>query len=103
MSSQAAVMVRDAVEGSWKMPQGELSLKQEFQMVSGTLTMNGSSVPVSGKLRGDLISLTAGSAEYAGRVNGDTMEGNVKGAASGNWSATRLKPEATISVYCGLA
>jgi SAM-dependent methyltransferase len=79
------------VEGTWKTPQGELSLKQEFQMVSGTLTMNGTSVPVSGKLRGDLITLTAGSAEYAGRVTGDTMEGNVKGGSAGSWSATRVK------------
>ena len=79
------------VEGTWKMPQGELTLKQDYQMVSGTLAMNGTSVPVSGKLRGDLITLTAGSAEYAGRVTGDTMEGNVKSGSGTSWTATRVK------------
>jgi SAM-dependent methyltransferase len=79
------------VEGIWRMPQGNLSLKQDFQNVSGALTMNGTSLPVSGKLRGDLITLTAGSAEYAGRVTGDTMEGNVKGGSGTSWSASRVK------------
>jgi SAM-dependent methyltransferase len=87
-------------EGTWKLPQGELSLKQEFQMVSGTLTANGTPVPVSGRLRGDLITFTAGSTEYAGRVSGDAMEGNVtstaaNGGGNGNgsgsrWSAKRI-------------
>ena len=87
-------------EGTWKLPQGELSLKQEFQMVSGTLTANGTPVPVSGRLRGDLITFTAGSTEYAGRVSGDSMEGNVtststNGGGDGNgsgsrWSAKRI-------------
>jgi hypothetical protein len=87
-------------EGTWKLPQGELSLKQEFQMVSGTLTANGTPVPVSGRLRGDLITFTAGTTEYAGRVNGDAMEGNVtstaaNGGGNGNgsgsrWSAKRI-------------
>ena len=78
------------VEGTWKLPQGELVLKQEFQMISGTLSANGTSTPVSGKLRGDLISFTVGSTEYAGRVSGDSMTGNIKsGATNGSWSATR--------------
>src|SRR5688572_16657190 len=60
------------VEGTWTLPQGQLTLKQEFQMVSGTLTSNGTPTAVSGKLRGDLISFTAGNTEYAGRVTGDS-------------------------------
>ena len=80
------------VEGAWKMPGGELSLQQSFQVVSGTLTANGSSTAVSGKLRGDLITLTAGGSEYAGRVTGDTIEGSVKSAgATTPWSATRAR------------
>ena len=79
------------VEGAWKLPQGELTLKQEFQMLSGTLTANGSTSTVNGKLRGDLISFTAGNTEYAGRVTGDSMGGTIKGATNGAWSATRAR------------
>src|SRR5438128_3929436 len=58
------------VAGSYKVPQGDLTLKQEFQMVSGTLNSNGRTVPVQGKLTGDELTLTAGSREYHGKVNG---------------------------------
>jgi precorrin-6B methylase 2 len=75
------------VQGSWKMPQGELDLKQQFQMVSGTLKTGGKSVPVKGRLRGEQITFSAGDAQYTGKVNGEKMEGTAKGA--GNWSATR--------------
>lgn len=64
------------VAGTWKTPQGELTLTQEFQVVSGTLTTNGTSVPVSGKLRGEQLTLTAGGTQLAGKVNGDRIEGN---------------------------
>ena len=78
------------VEGTWKLPQGQLSLKQEFQMISGTLVNGSGSTPVSGRMRGDLISLTAGDAEYAGRVTGDRMAGMVKSeGTSREWVATR--------------
>jgi SAM-dependent methyltransferase len=70
------------VAGTWKTPQGELTLTQEFQKVSGTLTMDGKPVVVSGKLRGDQITLNGGSAELVGKVVGDRIEG-------ANWSATR--------------
>jgi SAM-dependent methyltransferase len=79
-------------EGTWKLAAGDLALKQEFQMVSGTLTTNGKSSPVAGKLRGDQITFTAGGTEYTGRVAGDAMEGAVKAnATNGNWSATRVR------------
>ena len=80
------------VEGTWKLAAGDLALKQEFQMVSGTLTTNGKPSPVTGRLRGDQITFTAGGTEYTGRVAGDTMEGAVKAnATNGNWSATRVR------------
>jgi SAM-dependent methyltransferase len=80
------------VEGSWKLAAGDLALKQEFQMVSGTLTTNGKSSPVTGRLRGDQITFTAGGTEYTGRVADDSMEGAVKAnATNGNWSATRVR------------
>jgi precorrin-6B methylase 2 len=83
------------VEGTWQMPQGELSLKQSFQMVTGTLRIGGKATPIAnGRLRGDQISFAAGGAQYAGRVNGNAIEGNVKGGTSGNWSATRSGKQA---------
>jgi precorrin-6B methylase 2 len=79
-------------EGTWKVANGELTLKQEFQMVSGTLTSGGNPTQVSGRLRGDLITLTGGGAEYAGRVTGDTIEGSAKtGGSSAPWSASRAR------------
>ncbi len=79
------------VEGTWQSPQGELTLKQQFQMLSGTLTAGGRSGPIAGgRLRGDQISFTVAGAEYSGRVNGDTIEGTVKSRSrSDTWRATR--------------
>ena len=58
-------------------------------MISGTLKNGNVITPISGKLNGDEISFTAGSAQYTGRVNGNTIEGNVKGGSNGKWTATR--------------
>jgi precorrin-6B methylase 2 len=78
------------VEGTWRMQQGELALKQSFQMVTGTLKSSGNTATIAnGRLRGDQISFTAGGAQYSGRVNGNTIEGTLKGGSAGNWSATR--------------
>ena len=79
------------VEGSWRLPQGELTLKQEFQMVSGTLTSGSGSTSITeGRLRGDQISIRVGGAQYTGRASGDAMQGTVtSGASSSQWSATR--------------
>ena len=79
------------VEGNWRLANGELTLKQDFQMVSGTLVSGGASTAVSGKLLGDQITLTAGATEYTGRVAGDTMEGTTKGGNGTTWAATRQK------------
>ena len=44
------------VEGSWQTPQGELTLKQTYQMLSGTLKSGNSSAAIAnGKLNGDQI------------------------------------------------
>jgi SAM-dependent methyltransferase len=79
------------VQGTWKLPQGELTLKQTFQMFSGTLKSGAKTVPVmSGKLSGDLISFRVGDANYTGRVTGNTMQGTYQsGGSSVKWSATQ--------------
>jgi Methyltransferase domain len=78
------------VAGTWQLPQGKLTLKQTFQMISGTIRSGNVSTPITnGRLRGDQISFTAGGAQYTGRVNGNVIEGNVKGGTDSNWRATR--------------
>jgi hypothetical protein len=78
------------VNGSWRVPQGELALKQEFQMVSGTVTSGGESTPVTGRLRGEQITLSFGGQEFTGRVNGNSIEGTLRnGSAQSSWSATK--------------
>jgi len=79
------------VEGTWKLPQGELILKQSFQTFSGTLKSNATTVPVTyGMLSGDLISFSAGGATYSGRVSGSAMQGTfTSGGSIAQWNATR--------------
>ena len=79
------------VDGTWRLAQGELTLKQEFQMISGTLKSGGNTTQITaGRLRGNEISFTAGGMQYSGRVNGNTMGGTAKSRAStGKWNATR--------------
>jgi hypothetical protein len=65
------------VDGSWKLPQGELTLKQTYQMISGTLKNGNNSTQITnGKLHGDQISFTAGGRQYTGHVNGNTIDGS---------------------------
>jgi len=88
------------VEGTWQLPGGELTLKQNFQMISGTFKFGNSASPITnGRLRGDRISFSAGGAQYTGRVSGNAMEGTVKTVGGGGtWNATRAgKPAAAPS------
>ncbi len=75
------------VDGTWKMPQGELTLKQTFQMITGTLKNGNVVTPVNGKLNGDQITFNGGGTTYTGHINGTTMEGS----APNKWSATKGK------------
>jgi SAM-dependent methyltransferase len=78
------------VAGVWQLPQGELTLRQDFQRLEGALRTGERTVPISGgRLRGDQIGFSAGGADYSGRVSGSRIEGSVKtGGATSNWSAT---------------
>ena len=80
------------VEGTWTLPQGRLTLKQEFQMISGTLESGATVTPISGKLTGDQITFATGNVTYTGRVNGSTMQGTVtSGGVTTPWSATLVR------------
>jgi hypothetical protein len=74
------------VEGTWQLPEGELTLTQKFQMVSGSL----GSTPISdGRLRGEELTFNVGPARYTGRVTGGTIRGTITGGKGGDWTATR--------------
>lgn len=79
------------VAGTWKTPQGTLQLTQEFQNVSGTLTVNGNAAKiVNAKVNGAQLSFTAGGATYNGQVSGEQIKGTMKnGTNASAWTATR--------------
>jgi len=62
------------VAGSYKTPQGDLTLKQEFQMLCGTLRNGSKTFALEGKVQGERISFTAGGRKYQGRLNGKKLE-----------------------------
>ena len=80
------------VAGAWKGEGTELSLTQEFQKVSGTITTGGKPVTIeNGRLRGDQFTFTAAGTTYTGRVEseGKRISGTASGAAPRKWSVTR--------------
>ena len=79
------------VDGAWKTANGEFTLKQEFQMISGTLSAGDRSLAISnGRLDGERIAFSVGGAQYSGRVNGSSIEGvTATGATKTPWHATR--------------
>jgi SAM-dependent methyltransferase len=80
-----------------------IQLQQQFQMIAGTATIDGRSVPLSNaSLRGDAVEFTvavdAGKAmQFHGRVTGDRIEPRAEavGAMQG-WSARRTAPAPAV-------
>jgi len=83
------------VDGTWKVPGGEFTLKQSFQVITGTLKQGGKESAFKGRLSGDQISFAVldadgASRDFSGRVSGTTMQGVVKQAGGeAKWSASR--------------
>jgi hypothetical protein len=76
------------VAGVWKLPTGQLTLSQRFQMLSGELASGASRTPIAdARMRGEEITFTAGGLQYTGRVTGDRMAG--KRSDGQPWTATR--------------
>lgn len=74
------------VDGTWHTAQGDLTLSQQFQVITGTL----GGKPISnGRLHGSEITFAMGSAQYTGQVKGSSMQGTTKGGISPTWSAKR--------------
>ncbi len=69
----------------------ELTLRQSFQRVTGTLRTGERTVPISGgRLLGEQITFSASGAAYRGNVRANSIEGTVKsGGTVTKWNATR--------------
>jgi SAM-dependent methyltransferase len=77
------------VAGRWRLPQGELVLKQTYQTFSGTMIGPKGSAPLVGRLRGENIFFAAGKTRFTGRVDGDLIKGFAR--ESGQDSEFRAK------------
>ena len=62
------------VAGTHRIPQGELVLKQTFQMLNGTLTTEDRTYALEGRVRGADVTISAGGKTYSGRMNGKSLE-----------------------------
>jgi precorrin-6B methylase 2 len=62
------------VAGKHALPEGELELKQKFQMLSGTLLSGGTTYVVEGRVRGEEIVFRAAGKEYRARMQGTLLE-----------------------------
>lgn len=72
------------VDGAWQLPQGTLTIEQEFQNFTGTL---GPTEISGGKLDGAAIEFNVGGQKYTGTVDGHTIRGTSGNGQS--WTATR--------------
>jgi precorrin-6B methylase 2 len=83
------------VAGLWiwqnQASKAELKLSQKYQVIEGTLKMDGKESPIkNASLEGSRISFVAGGQEYSGRVNGNQIEGSVKSSGvDQKWTASR--------------
>jgi hypothetical protein len=79
------------VEGTWHLPQGDLILEQEFQVVTGNLKSGRNTTKIlNGKLRGNDLTFFLNGSQYTGRVDGNDIKGIVtSGGSAARWTATR--------------
>ena len=67
-------VVPQRVAGTYSTPQGEVMLKQEFQMLTGTLGAGAAAVKLQGRVRGEEIELSAGNKRYRGLLRAGVLE-----------------------------
>lgn len=76
------------VAGTWKLAEGELTLEQKYQKLTGTLKSGANSTAISdAKMHGDQITFKVGDRIFKGRVDGNKMDGVF--ATEIKWEATR--------------
>src|SRR5258705_1603352 len=76
-------IVPGKADGAWQAESGgrkfTLNLKQVFQTLTGTATVNGISTPVTGRLTGNAIELSAdlgnGATQLRGQIKGNAIDG----------------------------
>lgn len=72
------------VEGTWRLKDGELKLRQKFQMLTGALALGQQTVPIAdARLCDDRIEFEAGGTRYAGHVSRSAMSSRWSGRGSG--------------------
>ena len=73
------------IAGTWRTQAGaEMTLTQSYQMLTGTAKMaDGQTATVSGRLRGNDLTLSSGKLEFTGRVKGNVIEGTQRPAGGG--------------------
>ncbi|MGE0866680.1 MAG: methyltransferase domain-containing protein [Vicinamibacterales bacterium] len=65
-------------EGQWKMANGTMELFQTYQMVQGSITVDGAKHTISNRaLNGDELTFIAGGLTYQGKIKGNTIEGTI--------------------------
>ncbi len=75
------------VAGTWKLPQGELTLEQKYQVLTGSLKSASGTAQISdGKMTGDQITFKVNGQQYNGKVEGNTMSGDL---VTAQWKATK--------------
>lgn len=67
-------LVPRQVAGSYATPLGQVVLRQEFQMLSGSLTTGGTMLEVKGRVMGEDIEISAGGKRYRGMLKGSALE-----------------------------
>ena len=79
------------VQGTWLLPDGNVTLTQSYQALQGTMTRRGATSVISqARMRGDRITFIAGGLTYNGIVRGDEMDGTVMTPTGEiRWRATR--------------
>jgi SAM-dependent methyltransferase len=91
-------LIPGAFAGRWQLSFGEpeartatLELSQRFQLIKGTLDMDGQRSAAEGSLEGDRFQLKAGAQTFTGQVNGDTATGRVTTRdGAREWTARRM-------------
>ena len=83
------------IAGTWRTQNGgEVTLTQSYQMLTGTgKTPDGQTVTVTGRLRGNDLTLSSDKREFTGRVKGNVIEGTERpaGSAPQQVTLTRVK------------
>lgn len=67
-------VVPQKVEGTYTVAQGDLTLKQEFQMLTGTLKNGTTKLNLTGRVYGEEVVLSAGNRQFRGRLSGGKFE-----------------------------